>query len=141
MRRLLMGLLLVMLAACGSEETGRVVQAEASGCDAARMSCRVTVEGSEVELTLGPGVKALQPFAARAVFEDGADIEQLLIDFQMVGMEMGINRYRLLRAEGAWHGKVTLPVCTASRSDWVAILEYRRDGTDYRIRFPFSAEH
>jgi hypothetical protein len=56
-------------------------------------------------------------------------------EFQMVGMDMGFNRYDLRPTpEGAFTAKVTLPVCVSGRHDWVLYLDL--DGTRYAL--PFS---
>lgn len=56
-------------------------------------------------------------------------------EFQMVGMDMGFNRYDLRPTpEGAFATKVTLPVCVSGRHDWVLYLDL--DGTRYAL--PFS---
>ena len=54
--------------------------------------------------------------------------------FQMIGMDMGFNRYDLKRGPNDdWTARVTLPVCTASRADW--IMELNLDGQFYSLPF------
>jgi len=56
-------------------------------------------------------------------------------ELQMVGMDMGFNRYDLRPdGHGAFTSKVTLPVCVSGRRDWVLYLDV--DGTRYAM--PFS---
>ncbi|HEX7971929.1 MAG TPA: hypothetical protein VF501_06895, partial [Thiobacillus sp.] len=56
-------------------------------------------------------------------------------EFQMVGMDMGFNRYDLrTMADGAFAAKVTLPVCVSGRRNWRLTLDV--DGTRYVL--PFS---
>jgi hypothetical protein len=43
--------------------------------------------------------------------------------FQMQGMDMGPNRYRLLWDGKQWHAEVMLPACVRGRHDWVLRLE------------------
>ena len=44
--------------------------------------------------------------------------------FTMQGMDMGLNRYRLIKQEnGSWTAEVTLPVCIQGRSSWLLELE------------------
>ncbi len=58
------------------------------------------------------------------------------VSFAMRGMQMGMNRYRLLpQAQGRWMAEVTLPVCVDGRADWDMTLEL--DGRHYRL--PFSS--
>ncbi len=55
-------------------------------------------------------------------------------EFQMVGMDMGFNRYDLRpTANGAWASKVTLPVCVSGRHEWILYLDL--DGARYAIPF------
>ena len=52
----------------------------------------------------------------------------------MIGMDMGFNRYDLKRGPNDdWTARVTLPVCTASRADW--IMELNLDGQFYSLPF------
>jgi hypothetical protein len=56
-------------------------------------------------------------------------------EFQMVGMDMGFNRYALRTAgSDVFASNVTLPICVSGRRDWVLYLDV--DGTRYAI--PFS---
>ncbi len=134
-----LSLLFLFIGGCTQSEQAEVVQVEAVACDAAASTCQVEVDGKAVSLSLQPGLVPLKPFAISATIEDSGEIGQVLLDFQMVGMEMGPNRYSLLLQEGQWQGSATLPVCTASRGDWVAILEFQRGSRHYRVHFPFTS--
>ena len=60
---------------------------------------------------------------------------RISVEFQMVGMDMGFNRYDLRpTADGTFASKVTLPVCVSGRRDWRLTLDV--DGTRYVL--PFS---
>ena len=62
------------------------------------------------------------------------DVGQVTADFAMQGMDMGPNRYVLQRtADGAWHGKIVLPVCVSGVSNWTMTLEL--DGVKRQIPF------
>ena len=64
-----------------------------------------------------------------------ANARRISAEFQMVGMDMGFNRYDLRPvAEGDWAAKVTLPACVSGRADWVLYLTL--DGSRYAL--PFS---
>lgn len=106
-------------------------------CDSARQSCRAHGDDLEIELRLGPALRPLEPFsiALRVNPDAGARIE---IEFQMRGMDMGLNRYRLDRdAEGVWRGRAVLPVCTTGRSDWYAVIEIAQGGKRWIAEMPF----
>lgn len=61
-------------------------------------------------------------------------LRQVSASFQMAGMDMGFNRYDLKRGpDGNWTASIVLPVCTASRADWVA--ELKLDGQFYSLSF------
>jgi hypothetical protein len=54
--------------------------------------------------------------------------------FSMRGMEMGLNRYRLLPdGPGRWHAEVMLPACIQGRNDWSLLLE--ANGSAYEVPF------
>ena len=58
--------------------------------------------------------------------------------FAMAGMEMGLNRYRMLQQQDkTWHAEVTLPVCVQGKSLWNMQLEFKSaTGTErYRLTF------
>ncbi|MHB1143487.1 MAG: hypothetical protein ACYCZS_01150 [Thiobacillus sp.] len=62
-------------------------------------------------------------------------ITRISAEFQMVGMDMGFNRYDLRPAgSDAFASKVTLPVCVSGRRDWTLTLDV--DGSRYAL--PFS---
>lgn len=132
-------LLLPLVVAC-SEKPEAVLLGKVENCDAAKQSCFLKSEaGLNVYLSLGPDVQPLKPFPVELRIE-GMDVEaeSVIADFQMQGMDMGINRYRLSRDGERWRGEVTLPVCTASRMDWFTEIEVTADGKDYRAIFPFQ---
>ncbi|QLG88444.1 hypothetical protein HQ393_09395 [Chitinibacter bivalviorum] len=49
--------------------------------------------------------------------------KQVLGSWQMQGMDMGPNQYRFIQ-EGSdrWRAKMALPMCTASRQDWLFVV-------------------
>lgn len=135
--------MLVSLFGCNDEvEQTRKVLGTASGCDAAIESCQIVNGPINVSLTLGPDVKPLVAFPVQLQIDGGEVIPHSVIaDFQMQGMDMGMNRYRLQSlTQGKWNGKATLPVCTTSRMDWLAVIEFSLDGQPYSAIFPFHTE-
>jgi hypothetical protein len=64
------------------------------------------------------------------------DVREVHARFSMRGMEMGLNRYRLLSdGPGRWHAEVMLPACIQGRNDWSLLLE--ANGSSYEV--PFSS--
>lgn len=138
MIRLLL-LALPLLPACGSPDTTVMTELNAtSACDVTATPCAAADDGVQVVLRLPPAPAPLKPFEAQ-VRIIGREIQNPVLALSMLGMDMGDNRYRLMRAgEGAWNATVVLPVCTLGRADWVADVTFSADGTRYRARFPFS---
>ena len=63
------------------------------------------------------------------------------VDFQMIGMDMGVNQYPLSRAaDGAYTQTIILPVCTTTRTDWVALLSMTTTHGSYLAKIPFSVD-
>jgi hypothetical protein len=63
-------------------------------------------------------------------------IADLHASFQMQGMDMGPNRYRLLWDGKQWHADVMLPACVRGRHDWLLRLETR----DRVYEIPFVSQ-
>lgn len=115
----------------------------AADCDAAQTACAARGEGLAVELALGPDVQPMQAFPIRLRTIEGRLPASTVVEleFRMQAMDMGMNRYRLLRDDqGAWTGEATLPVCSSGRSDWLAEVEIRQGGQRWIASFPFTAQ-
>ncbi len=87
--------------------------------------CTAQDASRTLNLKMSGDVRPLRPFELRLILPEAvrAHATQASVDFIMVGMDMGINRYTLLKqANGDFVGKVILPVCSIGRSDWVAQL-------------------
>jgi len=139
---LVMIVAMVLVACSGGGESERKLLGTADDCDAAVASCHIDTGAIQLTLSLGPGVKPLVAFPVHLTVTGGELAEQsVVVDFQMQGMDMGMNRYRLQQTESSlWQGHATLPVCTASRMDWLAIVDFSLNGQPYRAVFPFHTE-
>lgn len=110
-------------------------------CDVTTDRC--AIEGSELSLTLelGPNPAVMTPFKVTLTDWGDADLQlqDAVISFSMVGMDMGLNRYRLTaQGDGVWRGEATLPVCAAGRRDWLAdLLLTTADGKNYHVQSQF----
>ena len=136
--------LILLLTACNSQnEEARRLLGVAGDCDAALTTCQVSDGDITVSLHMGPGVAPLQPSPLTLSIEGGeVDAENVVVDFQMQGMEMGMNRYRLHHQQGSWHGTVSLPVCIASGSqmEWQATAEFILNGEPLSAGFFFISK-
>jgi hypothetical protein len=74
---------------------------------------------------------ALKPFQ---ISVEWPDVSEVHASFQMHGMQMGFNRYRLVQQEpGRWQGEVMLPACIQGRKDWLVVLSAGK--TQYALPF------
>ena len=95
--------------------------------------CRIVLLKKAVEVKFSALPSALKPFDL-TVHADG--VKQVYASFVMVGMEMGLNRYRLVATgNNSWYAKVILPVCAAGRRDWMLTLVLDNNA----VQIPFSA--
>ena len=112
----------------------RPADAMAVACADPLAGCSFSHRGAAASVRFSAQPTALEAFelSVRA-----AGVSRISAEFQMVGMDMGFNRYDLRpTADGAWAAKVTLPVCVSGRRDWILYLDL--DGSRYAI--PFSTQ-
>lgn len=136
--------LALFAAGCGGEgaDSGAGAQALAvdKGCSIAQTTCRANGARS-LEVQLVGDIQPLVPFEMTARFAEAAGVRAVVVEFYMVGMDMGLNRYTLqpvADADGMWRGTVTLPVCLAGRADWYAEVRTETAEGRYLARFPFE---
>lgn len=104
--------LLLLLVACSRAPESTVVE-----CANLLAGCRLA-DGLEVRFSGPPAM--LKSFELNV---DAPAATEIHASFQMRGMEMGMNRYRLLPKDGKWRASVMLPACVQGRSDWLLRLE------------------
>lgn len=115
---------LLGLAACSEP------QAPAMPCADLQQGCT----GAGVRVNTDAPPSALTPFTLTVVAPGAREV---VAEFVMVGMDMGLNRYRLQSAGGGrFTARVTLPVCVSGRRDWVLWLSVdgRRVGFVFQTR-------
>ncbi|MDO9220017.1 MAG: hypothetical protein Q7T90_03230 [Thiobacillus sp.] len=77
-----------------------------------------------------------QPVALEAfdLSVTAVNAQKIHAELQMVGMDMGFNRYALRRGEpGEFAARITLPICVSGRRDWMLYLDI--DGMRYALPF------
>ena len=109
-------------------------------CGLHRAPCEIRMpDGERLHVEFSHEPVPLQPFRVQLHAPDTA-VASATVDFQMVDMYMGVNRYGLQRqAEGVWSREVMLPVCATGRSDWLMYLWVEQDGKRYQWALPFEA--
>ncbi|HHJ15984.1 MAG TPA: hypothetical protein ENJ80_04730 [Gammaproteobacteria bacterium] len=109
-------------------------------CDI-RSGCMARNDELVVDVRFGTVPRALQPFPVQVSVTTGQAVESVAIGFSMRGMDMGLNRYRLVAsAPHDWRGDITLPICISGRSDWLADVEVTAGGNKYHVAVPFVLE-
>lgn len=94
--------------------------------------CAFSHHGATISVRFSTQPVPLEPFELTVI---GTNATKISAEFQMVGMDMGFNRYDLRPGSaGVFASKVTLPVCISGRRDWILTLDL--DGSRYAL--PFS---
>lgn len=109
-------------------------------CDSAQSACVARADDLTIELRLGPSLRPLESFAVELrALQGGLDARaRVEVRFQMRGMDMGLNSYRLeWTTDGVWQGRAVLPVCTLGRSDWHAVIGIEQNGRRWVAEMPF----
>lgn len=137
-------LMLVLLGACDSSvnsvERTQVELGSAEGCDASVRSCQLARDGVEMRLALEKNIRTMQPFQLQLHLAGiQQPVEAVNVEFFMEGMDMGVNRYRLLHHENGWKGEITLPICVAGTGDWRAEVEVKTQERRYHGIFRFHS--
>ena len=103
------------------------------------IACEDIVQGCShgdltVRATTAP--KVMHAFEMRVVVPGASSVQA---SFDMKSMQMGINRYRFQpQPDGSWRARVTLPVCVDGRSDWLMIIDIKRQAQlprQYQLEF------
>ena len=112
----------------------RPAEAVAVPCADPLAGCAFSHRGAPVNVRFSTQPAPLEAFELSVTAPVATRISA---EFQMVGMDMGFNRYDLHPApDGTFASKVTLPVCVSGRRDWTLFLDI--DGAHYAL--PFSTQ-
>ncbi|MFP5403836.1 MAG: hypothetical protein ACLGG2_04020 [Gammaproteobacteria bacterium] len=110
----------------------RPAEAVAVACADPVAGCRFLHRGAAATLRFSATPAPMEAFRVEL---EAPDARRASAEFQMVGMDMGFNRYDLKPAgSGVFVAQATLPVCVSGRRDWTLFLDL--DGTRYAL--PFS---
>jgi len=108
-----------------------------SVCDPTKKHCEVKNENEKYLLKLIGTPSALNPFIV-SVDVEGEQPQSIELVFEMTGMDMGFNQYRLVNMKSNWQAKVILPVCSLARSDWVLNVKMKYRNIESVTTFKFS---
>lgn len=109
-------------------------------CDPIAEACRAMGDDAEFSFHLAGPVKPLKPFDVEV--KTGLNAQAVTLRFDMVGMDMGVNQYRLqVIDKGVWQAQVMLPVCVTGRRDWFATVRVTVPGDEaVEAKFPFETQ-
>ena len=117
--------------------TDRIIQPDRS-CNLNRGSCKMAVNGGEIEFQLNPRPIPLLNEIRIEVRITNIAIRHLDADFAGVGMNMGLVRIPLSDdGTGVWRATTSLPVCVTSQMRWrlTLILETPLDSILIPVEF------
>lgn len=114
-------------------------------CNAQKKVCKIELEGLNIELSFDNNIYYLKPFNVFVWTEAKTHIKSIQVDFKMINMNMGVNRFSLRKTElenekQKWQGKALLPVCVTGRADWFAELGIVTENVKYIISLPVSVQ-
>lgn len=134
-----------MMASKNQTKQTVVLQTLMADCNPVEAVCTARMKQHVVTLHFPEKVVYLQPFKMRVTIEGLPEIEpeKLVVDFKMVGMDMGLNRYTLspITDESGnvyFQGEAILPVCVSGRVDWVANIQAETNDKIYEAVFEFK---
>ena len=117
-------------------------------CHIQQTPCSLKLQDLTLEVSMDKNVYYLSPFhfTVKRTFitpanSNRSEIESIFVDFKMKNMNMGVNRFQLIKSEPikdvyAWEGKALLPICVTGRADWVTELDILTKDAHYRLIFP-----
>ncbi|MFP4609447.1 MAG: hypothetical protein ACLFQT_00360 [Thiohalophilus sp.] len=111
-----------------------------TACRDTRAPCRAShPDLGEIRLRFPDGAYYMQRFAAELRLANATEPDQVTLDLEMTGMDMGRNRFSLSPAEdGVWRGELLLPICVTGRVDWQVRVQLDRDERRYEAVFPLN---
>lgn len=111
----------------------RPAEAESIACSDPVAGCDFHHRGTPARVHFSELPVPLEPFTLSVTAPGSARVS---VEFQMVGMDMGFNRYDLRSLpDGTFSSRITLPICVSGRRDWLLYLQI--DRKNYVL--PFSS--
>jgi len=114
------------------------LQVTETACRDTRAVCRAThPKLGDITLRFPEGAYYMQRFEAELRLAKAIELDQVTLDLQMTGMDMGRNRFKLSSAgDGIWRGELLLPICVTGRVDWQISVQVDSAGRRYTAQFP-----
>ncbi len=127
------------------QQNAMVVLKSDPACDLNEQACSASIDALSVKLHFKQVVKYLTRFDVEVVTNGfkAFSIEKMSIDFNMVDMKMGINRFALKQTDkkNVWQGMAILPVCITGRKDWRVKLYLADSQSNYVAKYKLTVEN
>ena len=122
--------------------TSIFIWSERNGSVAQNLACADIMTGCGNELFKLKFISSPQVMKPMRLQLETNNAKQVYVSFSMEKMEMGLNRYQLIKQGDLelWMGEVTLPVCVQGRSDWVVEVEIKNQLQTMRYQIPFKVD-
>ena len=135
-------LLLLSFFPAGINKDSQEAGYEVHHCNTITTGCEAQLDKSRVKIRFPDNIVFLKSFPVEVHIDSPRDsVENVSVDFQMVGMNMGLNFYQLNKSstdDSLWTGEGVLPVCTTGRTDWQAIVALQSGGHVRKVAFQFE---
>lgn len=135
MKKLCLYLCMLVLAACSSGNKKAPAPDITITCASPQTGCMLYSEETKLDIRFNSTPSSLRPFDLIVGYDNKAD--SITASFQMPGMDMGFNRYQMIRDSGKWRANIVLPFCVRNRHDWILILEVKTARETRRYKMPF----
>ena len=116
-----------------------------SNCNPAKTVCVAAEQGYSLTLHFPEQVHYLTPFRMQVTTKglNTSAIDAVNIEYTMVGMDMGLNRFTLSsvideKGNVSYEGEGILPVCVSGRVDWLANVHIITAGKVYEAEYKFA---
>lgn len=117
--------LLPLLAACSPQQ-----QAPQVLCQDLAAGCQLGTAAAPVVIRVDHAPRSMQKFRLTV---DAASARNISADLSMLNMDMGPNRYTLIKNGQQFYADMMLPMCVSGRNDWVLTLNI--DGKPLAAQF------
>ncbi len=92
-----------------------------TACDPNQNKCQLNLDNQLLTFRFTELASPLTPFGVELVAPQSL-IESVSVAFEMQGMDMGYHQHPLIKQQNNWRARVTLPVCSLGRNDWIVKL-------------------
>lgn len=106
--------LLPLLVACSQQP-----QVQPVSCQDLLAGCQLGTAAAPVVIRVDHAPRSMQKFRLTV---DAASASNISADLSMLNMDMGPNRYTLVKNGQQFYADMMLPMCVSGRSDWVLTL-------------------